>query len=303
MRVGVWTNCDRPEIQIACQPLYNGWKVTSALFNMAALWRSFSRKRIYFKPVRATSKESSDRLTHTSDQPERGHGSMAAKGRILIVDDEPGFRSVLGTALRALDFDVMETANGQEALTAVANQPIDVVLLDVNMPGIDGIETCGELRKRHSTLQILMLTVRDSEQDKIAALDAGADDYIIKPFSVTELTARLRSALRRANIQSGKTIKIGEIELDPVYRTVSKAGKSVHTSEKEFDLLRCLMERAGCPVTHTKLLTAVWGAGHESNREYLRAFVYSLRKKLERDPAEPQYLLTEAYFGYRFREE
>jgi two-component system KDP operon response regulator KdpE len=231
---------------------------------------------------------------------------MAATGRILIVDDDPGVRWVLQTTLGALEFDVTESSSGQEALAEVENRSIDVVLLDVNMPGIDGIETCGQLRKRFPELQILMLTVRDSEQDKIAALDAGADDYVVKPFSVPELTARLRSAVRRANIErvgSGKTIKIGEIELDPAYRTVSKAGRLVHTTEKEFDLLHCLMERAGCPVTHTRLLNAVWGTGHGSNREYLRAFVHSLRKKLERDPAEPQYLLTEAYFGYRFREE
>jgi len=154
-------------------------------------------------------------------------------------------------------------------------------------------------------LQILMLTVRDSEEDKVRAIDSGADDYITKPFSLPELAARIRAAVRRSMIihPLGSTpISIGDIRLDPERRTVHKAEQSVSLSPKEFDLLNYLMKHAGRPVTHAKLLQAVWGEEYGQELEYLRTFVHHLRKKLEDDSANPQYLLTEPYLGYRFRE-
>jgi two-component system KDP operon response regulator KdpE len=173
------------------------------------------------------------------------------------------------------------------------------------MPGAGGIATCRELRRRDPRLQILMLTVRDRETDKIEALDAGADDYITKPFSIPELTARLRSAIRRsATTESDPCapISIGDIELDPARRTVRKAGSVLRLTPKEFDLLQYLMTRPGLPLPHAKLLQAVWGAEYGQELEYLRTFVHQLRKKLEDDPSSPEYLLTEPYFGYRFRQ-
>jgi two-component system KDP operon response regulator KdpE len=187
----------------------------------------------------------------------------------------------------------------------VESRQFGALLLDVNMPGIGGIEACRRIRKIAPRLQILMLTVRDLEADKIEALDAGADDYITKPFSIPELAARLRSAIRRsatASPEADAPIMIGEIELDPARRTVSKAGCVLRLTPKEFDLLHYLMSHPGVPVAHAKLLRAVWGAEYGQELEYLRTFVHQLRKKVEIDPSSPEYLLTELHYGYRFRE-
>ena len=181
----------------------------------------------------------------------------------------------------------------------------DVVLLDINMPGIGGIRACREMRKSLPRLGILMLTVRDSEEDKVAALDAGADDYITKPFNIRELAARIRAAVRRSSASRADpdaVIRIGNIELDPARRLVRKAGEPVHLTPKEFDLLHYLMAHAGLPITHARLLHAVWGPEYGGELEYLRTFVRQLRKKLEDDPAEPAYLLTDSHIGYRFAE-
>jgi two-component system, OmpR family, KDP operon response regulator KdpE len=226
-------------------------------------------------------------------------------GKILIVDDDPKLRRALHSTLHSLGFEVMESPNGEQALKDAKNHKVDVVLLDINMPGMGGIETCRELRRSALRLQILMLTVRDSEEDKIKALDAGADDYVTKPFSVPELAARIRAAIRRATTpatEGSETLVIGEIELDPARRTVRKAGNLVRLTPKEFELLHYLMAHAGLPVTHARLLHTVWGAEYSLQREYLRTFIHELRKKLEDDPASPRYLLTEAYVGYRFAE-
>jgi two-component system, OmpR family, KDP operon response regulator KdpE len=228
-----------------------------------------------------------------------------SSGKILIVDDDPKLRRALHTTLHSLGFEVMESPNGEQALKDAKNHKFDVVLLDINMPGMGGIETCRELRRSALRLQILMLTVRETEEDKIKALDAGADDYVTKPFSVPELAARIRAAIRRATVpmvEAGNTLVIGDIELDPARRTVRKAGNVVRLTPKEFELLHYLMAHAGLPVTHARLLHTVWGAEYSQQREYLRTFIHELRKKLEDDPASPQYLLTEAYVGYRFRE-
>ena len=225
-------------------------------------------------------------------------------GNILVTDDDPDLRGVLRKTLDALGFDVAECANGEQALQHVETRPVDAVLLDVNMPGIGGIAACRELRRAAPRLQILMLTVRDREMDKVEALDAGADDYITKPFSIPELAARLRSAVRRssaAEIDAGVPIVIGDIELDPAQRIARKAGAALHLTPTEFDLLYYLMSRPGLPVAHVKLLRAVWGEEYGQELEYLRTFVHQLRKKLENDPSSPEYLLTELHFGYRFR--
>jgi two-component system KDP operon response regulator KdpE len=229
----------------------------------------------------------------------------SAHGSILVTDDDAELRRVLRITLAALGFDVAESSNGEQALKELESRHFEVVLLDVNMPGMGGIETCRQIRRKAPQLQILMLTVRDKEADMIAALDAGADDYITKPFSIPELAARLRSAVRRSTAGAPDTeapIAIGEIELDPARRTVRKAGALLRLTPKEFELLHYLMGRPGLPLAHAKLLRAVWGPEYGGELEYLRTFVHQLRKKLEADPSAPEYLLTELHFGYRFRE-
>jgi len=228
-----------------------------------------------------------------------------AHGSVLVTDDDPELRRILRVTLDALGFEVREAANGEQALREQEAGHFEVVLLDVNMPGIGGIETCRELRKRAPGLQILMLTVRDREADLIEALDAGADDYITKPFSIPELAARIRSAVRRSSVSAADEdapIVIGEIELDPVRRVVRKAGVPLRLTPKELELLHYLMSRPGVPLAHAKLLKAVWGPEYGGELEYLRTFVHQLRKKLETDPSAPQYLLTEPHFGYRFQD-
>jgi two-component system KDP operon response regulator KdpE len=204
-----------------------------------------------------------------------------------------------------MGFTVDDASTGEDALQRVREEKYDVVLLDINMPGIGGIRACREMRKSLPRLGILMLTVRDSEEDKVAALDAGADDYITKPFNIRELAARIRAAVRRSSVSyvdPDAEMRIGNIELDPARRLVRKGGEPVHLTPKEFDLLRYLMAHAGLPITHARLLHAVWGPEYGGELKYLRTFVRQLRKKLEDDPAEPAYLLTDSHIGYRFTE-
>ena len=230
---------------------------------------------------------------------------IPSHGKILIVDDESSIRRALHNTLHGMGFNVDDAANGEAALQLVREEQYDVVLLDINMPGIGGIRACREMRKSLPRLGILMLTVRDSEEDKVLALDAGADDYITKPFNIRELAARIRAAVRRSSasyVDPDAEIRIGNIELDPVRRLVRKAGEPVHLTPKEFDMLRYLMTHAGLPITHARLLHAVWGPEYGGELEYLRTFVRQLRKKLEDDPAEPAYLLTDSHIGYRFAE-
>jgi two-component system KDP operon response regulator KdpE len=179
----------------------------------------------------------------------------------------------------------------------------DIVLLDVNMPGIGGIETLRRMRALAPRLPIVMLTVRDAEEDKVEALELGADDYVTKPFSTRELIARIRTAVRRVQAPAraeDAPIEIGELRLDPVKRKVTKRAQPLHLTRKEFDILHCLMSRAGRVITYARLLTAVWGADCREEVEYLRTFVRQLRKKIEDDPSNPVYLLTDVYVGYRF---
>lgn len=226
-------------------------------------------------------------------------------GNILITDDDPELRRVLSRTLAALGFQVAVTPNGEQAIKEVAHGRFDAILMDANMPGIGGMEACRAIRRQAPRLQILMLTVRDMEADKVAAFDAGADDYITKPFSIPELAARLRSAVRRSASASAdveRPIVIGAIELQPMRRIVNKAGSTLRLTPKEFDLLHYLMSHPGIPIAHTRLLQAIWGAEYGQELEYLRTFVHQLRRKLEDDPSSPEYLLTEPHFGYRFRQ-
>ena len=179
----------------------------------------------------------------------------------------------------------------------------DVVLLDVNMPGLGGIETLRRIRELRARLPVLMLTVRDQEEDKVEALDLGADDYVTKPFGTRELIARIRTAVRRVRAPAraeDAPIEIGDIHLDPLKRRVTRRGEVIRLTRKEFDILHCLMSRAGRVVTYAKLLTAVWGADSREEVEYLRTFVRQLRRKIEDDPSSPVYLLTDVSVGYRF---
>lgn len=227
-----------------------------------------------------------------------------AREKILLVDDDASIRRALQTTLGALGFEVKEARDGEAALAFVHSQPVDGILLDVNMPGMGGIETCRELRRLRPGLPIVMLTVRDTQDDIVRTLEAGADDYITKPFHVRELVARLKAVLRRS--RTAETVRnlfaIRDVELDAARRTVKKRGRPVRLTPKEFDLLHYLMVNAGMPIPHARLLQAVWGPEYGNELEYLRTFVRQLRLKIEDDPSSPTYLLTEPYIGYRFQE-
>ena len=223
------------------------------------------------------------------------------QGKILVVDDDPQIRRVLRTTLVVQGYEVADARSGEEALEKLRDGKYDLILLDMNMEGIDGIETCREIRAG-SDVAIVMLTVRDTERDKVSALDAGADDYVTKPFSTPELLARVRAALRRVpNLENDpQVIKAGELELDLQARRVHVRGNSLRLTPKEFELLRYLALHPNIPVPHMKLLQAVWGPDYGEEVEYLRVFINQLRKKIEVDPASPQFILTEPWVGYRF---
>ncbi len=228
----------------------------------------------------------------------------AEQSTVLIVDDERSIRLSLRTILSGLDFMVVEAARGEEALALTRTAQFDAVLLDINMPGMGGVEVCRMMRKNSARLPIIMLTVQGSEDRKVEALDAGADDYITKPFQLRELIARLRAAVRRNEIAEGgnRTIVVGDVWLDPERHLVQKKGRAVHLTPKQFELLHFLMANAGRPVPHTKLLRSVWGPEYGNELEYLRTFIRQIRIKIEDDPADPKYLLTESHIGYRFCE-
>jgi two-component system, OmpR family, KDP operon response regulator KdpE len=223
---------------------------------------------------------------------------------VLIVDDEPSIRISLRTILSGLGFAVVEAARGEEAVSLVRTAQFDIVLLDINIPGLGGIEVCRLMRKNAPLLPIVMLTVQSSEDRKVEALDAGADDYITKPFQLRELIARIRAAVRRNRIteEDDTQITIGDVCLDISRHLVQKKGRNVHLTPKQFDLLHYLMANAGRPVPHAKLLRTVWGPEYGNELEYLRTFVRQVRMKIEDDPANPMYLLTESHLGYRFSE-
>lgn len=221
----------------------------------------------------------------------------------LIVDDEPSFRRVLRTSLSASGFATDEARSGEEAVAMLASSPFDLVLLDMNMPGIGGVEACREIRTLLPRTGIVMVTVQDGESEMVRALEAGADDYITKPIRLRELVARLRAVLRRLRSEDalGPTrLQAGELELDLQRRMLSRRGKPVHLTPTEFELLALLMRNQGTPVSHSKLLRSVWGPEYGAELDYLRSFVKTLRQKLEENPAKPKYIVTEPWVGYRF---
>ncbi|MGB6430081.1 MAG: response regulator transcription factor [Candidatus Acidiferrales bacterium] len=223
------------------------------------------------------------------------------QGRILVVDDEPQIRRVMRTTLVAQGYEVADARSGEDALELLRADRYDLVLLDINLHGISGIETCREIRAT-SDIAVIMLTVRDGQRDKVEAFDAGADDYVTKPFGISELLARVRAALRRTSFhsESGATsLHLGGVEIDFQARRVIAHGDPVRLTSKEFDLLSYLASHANRTVTHRELLQAVWGPDYGDEQEYLHVFVNRLRKKIERSSRNPKYLLTEPWVGYR----
>jgi two-component system KDP operon response regulator KdpE len=198
---------------------------------------------------------------------------------------------------------IEEARSGEEALAVFGEFRSDAVLLDINMPGMSGVETCRRLRALGSGVAIVMVTVRDTEDDMVRALEAGADDFVTKPYRFRELVARLRAVLRRvqaADETARQVLRAGELELDLEKRILKKAGAEVHLSPTEFDLIAFFFSHQGVPVTHARLLRAVWGPEYGNETEYLCSYVRMLRKKIETDPARPEYILTEPWLGYRF---
>ena len=224
-------------------------------------------------------------------------------GAVLVVEDDSAIRRGLRATLSALDFVVGEASTGEEALEKLLRIDYDAVLMDLNMPGMGGVEACRRVRSQFPHISILVVTVRDNEDDKVVALDAGADDYITKPFRINELAARIRSAVRRQRTPEDapeEIIRSGIFELHAGQRFVSKRGQHIRLTPTESDLLYILFKQRGRPIPHAKLLSAVWGAECGEEREYLRTFIMQLRRKLEDDPANPVYLQTVNYLGYVF---
>lgn len=230
--------------------------------------------------------------------------SSGQRHSILVVDDETSLRQALRTSLVASGFAVQEARTGEEAVEIVREHAFDLVLLDINMRGISGVEACRRIRGFAPQMGIVMVTVRDSEDDKVHALEAGADDYITKPFLLRELVARMRAVLRRLHGTNGTSkpvLNAGALELDLDRHILRRSGVEIHLSPKEFELLAFLMKHQDVPITHVKLLRTIWGAEYGNELEYLRSYIRMLRKKIESDPAKPEYILTEPWVGYRFR--
>jgi len=227
---------------------------------------------------------------------------MADPKRILVVDDEPQITRVLRTALTSHRYDIRVANDGETALEIMKDWTPDLVITDLAMPNMDGLELCRRIRSSRQ-IPILVLSVRGEERTKVKALDAGADDYVTKPFGIEELLARVRAHLRRTH--PGETeeavIELGDFTIDPGGRTVLVKDRAVHLTPKEFDLLVYLARHAGKVVTHRALLGAVWGGESTEQVEYLRVFVGQLRKKLEPGSSSPRYIVTEPWVGYRFQ--
>lgn len=224
----------------------------------------------------------------------------AFRPRILVIDDEPQIHRFLGPALDAAGYEPIRADDAASGLREIARKPPDAVVLDLGLPDMDGKEALARARAFYDG-PVIILSARDRETEKIDALDAGADDYVEKPFGVGELLARLRVALRHRLERQGSepALQIGDVEIDLVNRRISKGGAAVKLSPKEYDLLACLAQGNGRVLTHKQILTAVWGPAHEHDVQYLRVFVGQLRQKLEDDPAEPKLIETEPGVGYR----
>jgi two-component system KDP operon response regulator KdpE len=223
-------------------------------------------------------------------------------GRVLLIEDEAPIRKFLRVALEAHDLEVRESPTGRDGIGKAATEAPDIVILDLGLPDLDGKEVVRRLRE-WSDLPILILSVRESELEKVAALDAGANDYVVKPFGIAELLARVRALLRSARSvagDQGAEIRLGELLIDLARHEVSIAGKAIKLSRKEFDLLALLSRHGGRLVTQRQLLREVWGPAHEEDAQYLRVIIGRLRQKLGDDPANPKYILTEPGVGYRF---
>jgi two-component system KDP operon response regulator KdpE len=222
--------------------------------------------------------------------------------RILVVDDEPQIRRVLRSTLSALGFVVADAESGEAALERVRAERFDLILLDINMPGLSGLETCRAIRSR-SDVSIIMVTVRDRSVDKTEALDAGADGYVTKPFDVNELLARIRATLRRvpaSALSETDVLRLEGLEISFHERHVKVSGRTTRLTPTELDLLHYFVTHANVVLPHDQILQAVWGPDYGDEVEYLRVFVNQLRKKIEPDPARPRYILTEPWLGYRF---
>ena len=227
---------------------------------------------------------------------------MTSKGRVLVVDDEHSIRRAVGRALTARGYDVQLATDGEEALSVAAAFQPDLVVLDLNLPALDGLSVCRQLRV-WSQVPILVLSVREDEADKVAALDLGADDYLTKPFGIDELLARVRALLRRAGTQGApKPIRFrtDELEIDLDTSSVTRAGAEVRLTKTEWALLTELCQHPGKLLTHRWLLERVWGPGYAEDLDVLRVFISQLRKKLEKDPARPKLIATDPGIGYRW---
>lgn len=229
---------------------------------------------------------------------------MPEKPRILVVDDEPQLTRVLLRSLTSKGYDVRIAGDGEFALRTFRDWTPSLVLTDLAMPNMSGLELCRRLRQI-SPVPIVVLSVRGEEKTKVEALDAGADDYVTKPFGMDELLARIRAALRRqpANDGQSRILEAGEFRIDLDAHLATRAGQELRLTPKEFDLLTHLVRNAGKVLTHRALLGAVWGGDYTEQHEYLRVFIGQLRKKIEPDPAKPRYILTEPWVGYRFNAE
>ncbi len=220
--------------------------------------------------------------------------------RILVVDDEPQIRRLLRTSLGAHQYQVLEAASGQAALVAAAEERPDLLILDLGLPDMDGLDVMSRLRE-WSDLPVIVLSVRDREMEKVEALDRGADDYVTKPFGMSELLARIRATLRhrlQGEVEA-PVFQSGDLSVDLARRQVTVSGQEVHLTPKEYDLLRLLVTHAGKVLTHQQLLRQVWGPGYEQETHYLRVHIGQLRQKIETIPAQPRYILTEPGVGYR----
>jgi two-component system, OmpR family, KDP operon response regulator KdpE len=225
-------------------------------------------------------------------------------GRILVIDDEPQIRRIMRETLTSAGYEIDDARHGLEGLEKVRSFHPDLVLLDINMPEMSGVEVCKAIRA-DSDIGIIMLTVRKSDADKVAALDAGADDFISKPFSTPELLARVRAALRRVPTQSGTAprLQFGDLVIDFDSRTVTRGSSSNHLTPKELDVFRYLTQHANKAISHREILQAVWGPDYGDQVDYLRVVIKNLRKKIEKSPDDPKYIKTEPWVGYRFSAE
>lgn len=227
---------------------------------------------------------------------------MSEHQKVLVIDDEPQITRVLRHSLTAHRYDVRTAADGISGLDTFRDWHPDLIITDLQMPEMSGIEFCREIRKV-SAIPIIILSVKGEERTKVEALDAGADDYVTKPFGIDELLARVRASLRRKPEvldDESVSLKEGDFVIDPLTRVVTVADEAVHLTPKEFDLLVYLFRNRGKVITHRSILAAIWGGNFIQQTEYLRVFVGQLRKKLEKDPSQPRYILTEPWVGYRF---